>query len=172
MKFTNVVAYCKGFYVTRENVNEMWKDFYHCIQVDGWNVYNKRDVAQWCMNRIEDFAREFPKEAWKVSFCKFYSEMMNNKEIAEISARCHNEQYNLDDYDLIIWTYRDFIRYLDGDMFSDGYIPDERVLQLNKENISESIWNKITSKYKKQCFSEWYQTSFEEREKNLKNYSK
>ena len=148
MKFNNTVAYCKGFYKARQGgVSEMWKDMAHCINCDGWNVYTRRDVAIWCMNRIEDFAKEFPKDAWQVSFGMFYSKMEHNKEIFKFSNTHKSLGRELDDMDYIIWAYRDFVRYLDGDKFTEGVIPDDIVLPVNMELISVTLWNEITSKY-------------------------
>lgn len=168
MKFNNTVAYCKGFYKARKgSVAEMWKDMAHCINCDGWNVYSRRDVAIWCMNRIEDFAKEFPKDAWQVSFGMFYSKMEHNKEIAKIAKPYTSLSRELDDMDYIIWTYRDFVRYIDGDKFSEGVIPNDAVLPIDKENISDTLWNNIINEYQTQDTNSWIFQTYEDIERKL-----
>lgn len=170
MKFNNTVAYCKGFYVSRPgDVFEMWKDMAHCIMCDGWTIFSKQDVARWCLHRLEDFAKEFPKEAWQVSFGAFYDKIEHNRQIIKISQRYHNLNRELDDYDYIIWTFRDFIRYLDGDKFTEGVIPNDIVLPIDKDNISIALWDKITTQYKEQNTTKWYIGTYEEREQSLKD---
>lgn len=170
MKFTNVVALCKGFYTARPgDVPEMWKDFSHCIQVDGYVCCTKSSVAEYCMNKLEDFAKEFPDEAWKVSFGTIFREIQNYKSRWKIGQH-YRELPELDDCDLIIWVFRDFIRYLDGDKFTEGVIPNDKVLPMDFECISDTLWKSITSKYTTQDTSTYYFSSYEQREENITNY--
>lgn len=166
MKFSNVVAYCKGFYKKREgDVAEMWKDMAHCIMCDGWTIFNKKDVARWCMHRLEDFAKDYPEEAWQVSFGFFYDKIEHNKEITRYCILSRE----LDEFDYIIWTFRDFIYWLDNDKFTEGVIPNDAVLPVDRDVISESLWNTITDKYKEQDTNIWYMNTFDEREKRIVN---
>lgn len=170
MKFSNVVAYCKGFYKTREgDVPMMWKDMAHCITCDGWTVFDRKDVARWCMHRLEEFAKEFPEDAWQVSFSIFYGKIENNKEIVRVGRRYSILSRELDDMDYIIWTYRDFVRYLDGDKFTEGVVPNDAVLPVDRENISETLWKNITDKYQEQDTDKWYFESYDEREERFKD---
>lgn len=171
MEFNNVVAYCKGFYKTREgDVPEMWKDIAHCIICDGYTVFSKNDVVTYCINYLDKFAKEFPKDAWKVSFGNFYRLIEHNKNIVNISKRYKAVSNNIDDYDLIIWSFRDFIRYnTDDSMFAKGIIPNEKVLPIISINdgLSEALWKKIIDKYEEQDTTKWYFSTYDDREKSL-----
>ena len=163
MKFNNAIAYCKGFYKPRGDANEQWKDLSHCIQVDGWMCHTKKEVANWCIARMEDFAREFPQDAWKVSFGTIFRDMQDKKRLWE--CFCDNGQ--LEDMDYVIWAFRDFIRYnTNGDMFTSGVIPNNLVLPLN-DYIGEALWRDIVSKYEEQSENQPFWISYEEREKNI-----
>ena len=53
MKFTNVVAYCKGWYKKRP-IKARWMDLAHCLYVDDYAVFKKEDVANWCLFYIDN----------------------------------------------------------------------------------------------------------------------
>lgn len=165
MEFTNLVAYCKGFYVHRPgDVPEMWKDFAHCIAADGYICFSKEDVVRFCLNFVDRYTREFPNDAWRASFSTLYGKMTENKSIINISKRYSPLATKVDDADLLIWTFRDFVRYsMDDKHFNEGVIPNAEVLPLFPD-VSETLWNKITSKYSEQTVS----TSYDEIEKRLK----
>ena len=163
MKFNNAIAYCKGFYKSRGDADEIWKDLSHCIQVDGWMCHSKKDVANWCIARMEDFAKEFPKDAWKVSFGAIFGKMQEKKQLWEYFSG--NDP--LEDIDYLIWAFRDFIRYnTNADMFTGGVIPNNLVLPLS-DCISKTLWDDIVSEYEEQSENQPFWISYEEREENI-----
>lgn len=163
MKFNNAIAYCKGFYKSRGDVDELWKDLSHCLQVDGYLCHSKKEVANWCIARMEDFAREFPKDAWKVSFGVIFRGMQEKKSIWEDIGH----KGPLEDIDYLIWSFVDFIRYnTDGNMFTSGVIPNNLVLPLTC-GISETLWSRIVSKYEEQSEKQPFWISYEKREENI-----
>lgn len=165
MKFSNAIAYCKGFYKSRGDVDELWKDLSHCLQVDGYLCHSKKDVANWCIARMEDFAREFPKDAWKVSFGVIFRDMQEKKRIWEDFG--HKDP--LEDIDYLIWSFIDFIRFnTDSNMFTSGVIPNNLVLPLTC-GISEKLWGRIVSKYEEQSEKQLFWISYEKREENISN---
>lgn len=168
MKFNNAIAYCKGFYKHRGDVYELWKDLSHCIQVDGYVCHSKKEVANWCIARMDDFAREFPKDAWKVSFGVIFSDMQEKKRIWEDFG----DNGPLEDIDYLIWSFIDFIRYnTDDNMFTSGVIPNNLVLPLAC-GISETLWSSIVSKYEEQSEKQPFWISYEKREENINHKNK
>lgn len=164
MKFTNLIAYCKNWYQSRSvHISDMWKDLAHCIICDGYNCTTKLEVVRHCISRMNDFAKEYPNEAYKVSFGYIFDRIQGNKQIAEISPIAEN----LDDYDHIIWAFVSTMRWIDGDLFTTGIIPNDKVLPLNA-NISDKNWEAVKSEYKEQDVDIWYFKTYEEREKELK----
>lgn len=163
MKFTNLIAYCKNWYKPQSvHISDTWKDLAHCIICDGYNCNTKLDVARHCISRMGDFAKEYPSEAYKVSFEYVFNEIQENKQIAEISPIAEN----LDDYDHVIWAFVSIMRWIDGNLFKEGIIPNDKVLPLNP-NISDKNWECIKSEYKEQDTNKWYFKTYEEREKEL-----
>ena len=163
MKFNNAIAYCLGFYKARGDADEIWKDLSHCIQVDGWMCYSKKDVADWCIGRMEDFAREFPQDAWKVSFGTIFRDMQEKKRLWEH----FDDNVPLEDIDYLIWVFRDFIRYnTKSNMFTSGVIPNNLVLPLNNY-MSKALWRSIVSKYEEQNENQPFWISYEKREENI-----
>lgn len=163
MKFSNVIAYCKNWYQHSGDVDTMWKDFAHCIHNDGWNVYTRKDVATWCLHRIDDFVEEHPEEAKKVTPYQLFCAISRNKQIVSISTKELNRE--LDDSDHIIWAFRDIFAYIDGDLFTEGVIPNEKVLPLN-DCISDSMWEKCFHNYKEQEIN----TSYDEIEEYIERF--
>lgn len=167
MKFNNAIAYCLGFYKARGDADGIWKDLSHCIQVDGWMCHSKKEVADWCIARMEDFAREFPQDAWKVSFGTIFRDMQDKKRLWEH----FDDNVPLEDIDYLIWVFRDFIRYnTKVNMFTSGVIPNNLVLPLNNY-MSKALWRSIVSKYEEQNENQPFWISYEEREENI-NHNK
>lgn len=165
MKFNNTVAFCKGWYKGRGDVNTMWMDMSHCIQADGWVwCTDKKSVAEWCMSRMIDILQEFPSTAYSLSFAKFYSEMQKNNTMWKIRQNLDKCSPDLDEYDLIIWTFRDFIRFeTKKEMYTEGVQPSEEVLPIYES--AKSDWDMVKD-YKVQVFGKFI-PDYNEREARL-----
>lgn len=148
MKFNNTIAYCKGFYkYTSGELADKWKDMKVCIKADGWTIFTKENVVNWCLHRLDDFAKEFPELAWKVSFGNFYGLVQKNKQIYSIAKNYAPDAIAVDESDLIIWTFMEFIRYqTDDEMFTEWILPSDDILPLDKDAISDTLWQKLVSK--------------------------
>lgn len=166
MKFNNTIAFCKGWYEPRGDADTMWMDMSHCIQVDGWEFCtNKKSVAAWCKARMCDILQEFPSTAHALSFYRFYSEMQKNRDLWKMSQKYHKERPEIDDNDLIIWTFRDFIRFeTTKKMYTEGVQPSEEVLPLSE--TSKENWS-IVENFKPQVFDKWA-PDYETREAKIK----
>ena len=129
MKFGNVALYCKGWYQHRSNkVNTMWMDMLHCINADGWSLWSKDDVVDWCLHRM-DAMREDPNFPHKNQLDLTYFW----KEINDMIRR--NEWYyheELDMKDAIILHYRNIISNLESKYFDELLVkPNPNVLPLH-----------------------------------------
>lgn len=167
MEFSNLIAYCKNWYKHSGDVNTMWKDMCHCVMCDGYLCNTKREVAQFCMNKMVDFAKKYPEQAYKVTFSAVFSEIEKNKMIFETSRR-HNYELRdikLDDYDHICWAFRNIFAWIDGDVFDSGIIPSDKVLPLN-DDISDTLWEKVKN-YKEQITDNWWFDDFETRDSRI-----
>ena len=136
MKFGNVALYCKGWYRHRSNkVNTMWMDMLHCINADGWSLWSKDDVVDWCLHRM-DAMRNDEKFPYKnqLELTYFW------KEVNDILRR--NEWYyneELDMKDAIILHYRNIISNLESKYFDELLVkPNPNVLPLH---YSEAYYN-------------------------------
>lgn len=128
MRFGNVALYCKGWYQHRSNsVKTMWMDMIHCINADGWSLWSKGDVVDWCMHRMDNM-REDPNFPHKNQLDLTYFW----KEVNDIVRR--DEWYyreGLDYEDAIILHYRNIISNLEGKYFNELLVkPNENVLPL------------------------------------------
>ena len=128
MKFGNVALYCKGWYQHRSNkVNTMWMDMLHCINADGWSLWSKDDVVDWCLHRMDAMREDenFPHK-YQLDLTYFW------KEVNDILRR--NEWYyneDLDMKDAIILHYRNIISNLESKYFDELLVkPNENVLPL------------------------------------------
>ena len=128
MKFGNVALYCKGWYQPRSNsVKTMWMDMLHCINADGWSLWSKNDVVDWCMHRMDALREDenFPYK-YQLDLTYFW------KEVNDIIRR--DEWYyheGLDMNDAIILHYRNIISNIEGKYFNELLgKPNENVLPL------------------------------------------
>lgn len=129
MKFGNVALYCKGWYKHRSNgVKTMWMDMIHCVNTDGWTLWTKNDVVDWCMYRMDNMRNDpsFPyKNQLDLSY--FWKEI--NAIIRRDKWYYHEE---LDMNDAIILHYRNIISNLEGKYFNELLVkPNENVLPLH-----------------------------------------
>ena len=128
MKFGNVALYCKGWYQHRSNsVKTMWMDMLHCINADGWSLWSKEDVVEWCLHRMDALREDesFPHKN-QIELSYFW------KEVHDIIIR--DEWYyheGLDFNDAIILHYRNIISNLEGKFFNEMLVkPNKNVLPL------------------------------------------
>ncbi len=128
MKFGNVALYCKGWYKHRDgSVKNMWMDMLHCINADGWSLWSKNDVIDWCMHRMDSLREDknFPHKN-QLDLTYFW------KEVNDIIRR--DEWYyheGLDYGDAIILHYRNIISNLESEYFNELLVkPNENVLPL------------------------------------------
>ena len=129
MRFGNVALYCKGWYKHRDNsVKTMWMDMLHCINADGWSLWSKNDVVEWCMHRMDNM-REDPNFPYKNQLDLSYFW----KEVNDIIRR--DDWYyheGLDMNDAIILHYRNIISNLEGKYFNELLVkPNQNVLPLH-----------------------------------------
>jgi hypothetical protein len=129
MKFGNVALYCKGWYKHRDGgVKTMWMDMLHCINADGWSLWSKEDVVEWCIHRMDSLREDenFPYKH-QLDLTYFW------KEINDIIRR--DEWYyheGLDMNDAIILHYRNIISNIEGKYFNELLVkPNPNVLPLN-----------------------------------------
>ena len=129
MKFGNVALYCKGWYKHRDGgVKTMWMDMLHCINADGWSLWSKEDVVEWCMHRMDSLREDenFPYKH-QLDLTYFW------KEVNDIIRR--DEWYyheGLDMNDAIILHYRNIISNIEGKYFNELLVkPNPNVLPLN-----------------------------------------
>lgn len=136
MKFGNVALYCKGWYQHRSNkINTMWMDMLHCINADGWSLWSKDDVVDWCLHRMDAMREDknFPHKN-QLDLTYFW------KEVNDILRR--NEWYyneELDIKDAIILHYRNIISNLESKYFDELLVkPNPNVLPLH---YNEAYYN-------------------------------
>ena len=129
MRFGNVALYCKGWYKHRDSsVKNMWMDMLHCINADGWSLWSKNDVVDWCMHSMDSLREDenFPHKN-QLDLTYFW------KEVNDIIRR--DEWYyheGLDYGDAIILHYRNIISNLESEYFNELLVrPNENVLPLN-----------------------------------------
>ena len=129
MRFGNVALYCKGWYKYRHgNCKNMWMDMIHCINADGWSLWSKGDVVNWCMHRMDDMRKDenFPNKH-QLDLSYFWNEV--NEIIRRDSWHYHE---GLDFEDAIILHFRNIISNLEGKYFNEDLVkPNEHVLPLN-----------------------------------------
>ena len=128
MKMNNVVLYCKGWYKTREGgARTMWMDMAHCIDADGWTMWNEHEVANWCLFRLDDM-RDDPlfKDKNQLDLYYFIKEVNDNIRRAKLY---HNEEISMDT--AIILTYRGIVSNCDNSCFNWGVKPNSNVLPLH-----------------------------------------
>lgn len=138
MKFSNVVAYCKGWYAQRsDNVDLMWMDLIHCIHEDGWYVCNKRDVAQWCIYRLDEIHEK--ENLKQLTFSWLISSIDKNRWLYHFN-RSDGKKLSLEDS--IIWMFYSFIRNLDDKYFTEGVRPSNKVLPFSLQDSVLSSFSK------------------------------
>ena len=129
MKFGNVALYCKGWYRHRSNkVNTMWMDMLHCINADGWSLWSKEDVVEWCLFRMDALCEDenFPHKN-QLDLHYFWKE--TNDIIRRDEWHYHE---GLDMKDAIILHYRNIISNLEGKYFNELLVkPNPEVLPLH-----------------------------------------
>ena len=129
MRFGNVALYCKGWYKHRDgSVKNMWMDMLHCINADGWSLWSKGDVVNWCMHRMDDMRNDdnFPNKH-QLNLSYFWNEV--NEIIRRDQWYYHEE---IDFNDAIILHFRNIISNLEGKYFNEDLVkPNEHVLPLN-----------------------------------------
>lgn len=129
MRFGNVALYCKGWYKYRQGTcKNMWMDMIHCINVDGWCLWSKKDVVEWVMHRMDNMRDDpnFPNKN-QLDLSYFWNEV---NEILRRDAWHYNE--GLDIEDAIILHYRNIISNTEIKYFDEMLVkPNENVLPLN-----------------------------------------
>lgn len=127
MHFGNVAAFCKCWYEYRGGVDKMWMDMIHCIDADGWTLETERDVALWCLHRLDEL-REDPLFTHKhqLDLGYFFNEVFENQRRAKWY---YNMELSTDS--AIIQTYRDIISNTERKCFDSGVKPNENVLPLS-----------------------------------------
>ena len=118
MKFGNVALYCKGWYKIRNNnVKTMWMDMLHCINADGWSLWSKHDVVEWCMHRLDNLREDenFPHKN-QLDLTYFWKEI--NGMIRRDEWYYHE---GIDYEDAIILHYRNIISNLEGKYFNEMF---------------------------------------------------
>lgn len=132
MKFGNVALYCKGWYKYRQgNCKNMWMDFLHCINADGWSLWSKQDVVTWCMHRMDDMRNDelFPNKN-QLDLSYFWNEV---NEIIRRDSWYYHEGLDFDD--AIILHFRNIISNLEIKYFNEKLVkPNANVLPLNYNN--------------------------------------
>ena len=128
MKLNHTALYCKGWYKTREGgIKTMWMDMAHCIHADGYRPQTKKDVANWCLIRLDEMRNDKKfNRTNMIDLHHFINEMISNKNTAK---NLYNDE--LDIYDLIILNYRNIIMVCDGDCFTEKVKPNPNVLPVN-----------------------------------------
>ena len=141
MKFGNVALYCKGWYQHRsKGVKTMWMDLIHCINADGWSLWSKQDVVEWCLHRIDDMKGDenFPyKNQLDLSY--FWNEVTD---IIRRDKWYYHEDIDFDD--AIILYYYNIISGLEKKYFDKNLVkPNENVLplQYHEAYYSEGKYN-------------------------------
>lgn len=111
MKFNNCAAWAKGWYKQRENISAWWMDLAHCINNDGWTIYTKKDVAQWCLHRFDSEPEFFKKSHGSFGFYDMFEHFTK-------LAQWHGE--TLDMYDKIILYFRSCLSCKSFKDFEEG----------------------------------------------------
>lgn len=129
MRFGNVALYCKGWYQHRQGgVKTMWMDMLHCINADGWSLWSKEDVVEWCLFRM-DALREDENFPHKNQLDLHYFWKETNDIIRRDEWYYHE---GLDMKDAIILHYRNIISNLEGKYFNELLVkPNPEVLPLH-----------------------------------------
>lgn len=161
MIFSNLIAYCKGMYEQSGDYTSFWKDMGKCIICDGYLCFSKKDVVQFCINQFYKFAKDYPNEAYKVSFQSIYYKMTDIQNIWNLN---HNTPLSNDD--AILAAFIDVMRYgTDIDTFNDGYLPSNDVLPV-VDYISVNMMNTLKSKFKEQHIDEFTKKRY----RSMKNW--
>lgn len=123
MKFNNCAAWAKGWYKQRKNVSAWWMDLAHCINIDGWIVYSKKDVASWCLARFDEEPEFFKKGNCRFGFSNMayhfnrYDSLYDN--------------LTLEYEDKVILYFKDCLSTMPKTAFENGgYKPSKCVLPL------------------------------------------
>jgi len=130
MRFGNVALYCKGWYKYRHSsCKNMWMDMIHCINADGWSLWSKKDVVEWCMHRMDNMRNN--ENLYNISNQLSWPYFWN--EVNEIIRRdsCYYHE-GLDFEDAIILHFRNIISNLEMKYFDEMLVkPNENVLPLH-----------------------------------------
>jgi hypothetical protein len=128
MKFNNVVLYCKGWYKSREGgIKTMWMDIAHCLDADGWTMWNEHEVAEWCLFRLDDLRKDpLFKNKSQLDLSRFIGEVQDNIRRAKWY---YDEEISMDT--AIILAYRNIISNSEKSCFDSGVKPNRNVLPLH-----------------------------------------
>lgn len=178
MVFDNFIAYCKGWYRRRKYISHKWIDIAHCALCDGYMCYTKQSVLNYCMSRIDEYARENPREAYTVSFSSMYHRIQMLKKIVNMNSYSqYPAKDNIDETDYIIWAICDFFQFTNRSNFTTFIKPSRKVLPLARCKHGETIKqreleiNKSFPKGLEYNPKYGYHKSFQEREKAIRNYN-
>lgn len=126
MKFKNCAAWSKGWYKQRDKISSWWMDLAHCINNDGWTIYTKKDVAQWCLHRLDSEPDFFKKSHGSFGFFDMFEHFTKDTDFAQ----WHGE--TLDMYDKIILYFRSCLSCKSFKDFEEGgFKPANWVLPLH-----------------------------------------
>ena len=128
MKFTNVVAYCKGWYKKRP-VKAMWMDLAHCLYNDGYAEFTKEDVVDWCLFYIDNC---IASEIAEFNPGKFIKSILVNQQMHKVSIE-----------DSIIIAFCSYVSHIPGNKFTEGVKPSYKVLpfSLKEAYIFNGCWH-------------------------------
>lgn len=175
MVLDNFILYCKGWYRRRKCISHKWIDIAHCVLCDGYMCYTKQSVLNYCMARIDEYARENPREAYKVSFSSMYHRVQTLKKIVSMnSGSTHHVKDDIDETDYIIWAICNFFQFTNRDEFTTVMKPSRKVLPLALSKRGETIKqreieiNKSFPKGLEYNPEHGYHKSFQEREKAIR----
>ena len=128
MDFGAVVAYCKGWYKRSKSELDYWKDLVYCIEADGWNVFDKKDVVRWIFNRFTDEEEFFKKANNHFGIAWFYEQLGNQKRYWS-----YNHTDELSDDDAIIFMFMGVVSIAHKDLFEKTYKPTDKILPISNE---------------------------------------
>lgn len=140
MVFDNFIAYCKGWYRRRKCISHKWIDIAHCVLCDGYMCYTKQDVLNYCMSRIDEYAKENPQKAYTTSFSSIYHRVQTLKKIVSMNSYSQRPvKEDIDEIDYIIWAICDFFQFTNKRDFTTFIKPSRKVLPLARSKRGETI---------------------------------
>lgn len=121
MDFKNVAHLCKGLFngFEKYDPSTFWKGMSVCIANDGWVIRtSKREVATWCLARIDEDINWFKQAYPKFGFGLFMDEI----------EKYHKYDSSLSTDDCIIMIFRNIIRYADMNLFDKKFKPNFAII--------------------------------------------